>query len=223
MISRLALPALLLVAVAAAAPAHAQSDQQKLVDKARFTVEEMRHDSEFTYSADLLRRAKAVMVVPELTKGGLIVGGQGGGGVLLAKTSRGGWSYPAFYSIGGATLGFQVGVQQAEVIFFVMTDRAMQAWLRNEFKLGTQDGVAVFVVGKEKGPNPESSTGADAIAWVKATGAYAGITVEGTSVSFNTDDNRKYYDKTLNADEIVLRGEAANPGAEPLRNALAFH
>jgi SH3 domain-containing YSC84-like protein 1 len=143
--------------------------------------------------------------------------------VLLAKTSRGGWSYPAFYSIGGATLGFQAGVQQAEVVFFVMTERAMQAWLRNEFKLGTQDGVAVFVVGKEKGPNPESSTGADAIAWVKATGAYAGITVEGTSISFNTDDNRKYYDKTLNAEEIVLRGEAANPGAEPLRNALAFH
>ena len=163
------------------------------------------------------------MVVPELTKGGLIVGGQGGGGVLLAKTSNGGWSYPAFYSIGGATLGLQVGVQQAEVVFFVMTERAMQAWLRNEFKLGTQDGVAVFVVGKEKGPSPESSTGADAIAWVKATGAYAGITVEGTSISFNTDENRKYYDKTLNAEEIVLRGEAANPGAEPLRNALAFH
>jgi lipid-binding SYLF domain-containing protein len=221
MIPRLALPALLLVAAAAAA--HAQSDQQKLVDKARLTVEDMRHDSEFTYSADLLRRAKGVMVVPELTKGGLIVGGQGGSGVLLAKTSRGGWSYPAFYSIGGATLGFQVGVQQAEVVFFVMTERAMQAWLRNEFKLGTQDGVAVFVVGKEKGPNPESSTGADAIAWVKATGAYAGITVEGTSISFNTDDNRKYYNKTLNAEEIVLRGEAANPGAEPLRNALAFH
>lgn len=223
MIPRLALPALLLVAVAAAAPAHAQSDQQKLVDKARLTVEDMRHDSEFTYSADLLRRAKGVMVVPELTKGGLIVGGQGGDGVLLAKTSRGGWSYPAFYSIGGATLGFQVGVQQAEVVFFVMTERAMQAWLRNEFKLGTQDGVAVFVVGEEKGPNPKSSTGADAIAWVKATGAYAGITVEGTSISFNTDDNRKYYNKTLNAEEIVLRGEAANPGAEPLRNALAFH
>lgn len=223
MISRLALPALLLVAVAAAAPAHAQSDQQKLVDKATLTVEDMRHDSEFTYSADLLRRAKAVMVVPELTKGGLIVGGQGGGGVLLAKTSRGGWSDPAFYTIGGATLGLQVGVQQAQVVFFVMTEQAMQAWLRSEFKLGTQNGVAVFVVGEEKGPNPKTSTGADAIAWVKATGAYAGITVEGTSISSDTDSDRKYYNKTLNAEEIVLRGEAANPGAEPLRNALALH
>src|SRR5262249_10623269 len=153
MVPKLALPALLLIAVAAAATAHAQGDQQKLVDKARLTVEDMRHDIEFTYSADLLRRAKGGMGVPELTRRGLIVGGQGGGGVLLAKTSSDGWSYPAFYSIGGATLGLQVGVQQAEVVFFVMTEQAMQAWLRNEFKLGTQDGVAVFVVGEEKGPN----------------------------------------------------------------------
>ncbi|MGH6798719.1 MAG: YSC84-related protein, partial [Roseiarcus sp.] len=86
----------------------------------------------------------------------------------------------------------------------------------------TQDGVAVFVVGSEKGPNPQSSTGADAIAWVKAAGAYAGITVEGTSVSFNTGDNRNYYGKTLNAEEVVLRGQAANPGADRLRNALAI-
>src|SRR5260370_7329539 len=155
MIPRLALPAVLLVAVAAAAPARAQSDQQKLVDKARLTVEDMRHDSEFTYSADLLRRAKGVMVVPELTKGGLIVGGQGGGSVLLAKkTSTGGWSYPAFYSIGGATLGFQVGVQQAEVVFFVMTERAMQAWLRNQLHLVTQHPPPCFLTATQTAPNP---------------------------------------------------------------------
>src|SRR5579862_9519850 len=79
-------------------------DQQILVDKAARVVAPMRRDPNFTYSGSLLARSKAVMIVPELSKGGLIVGGQGGAAVLVVKRPDGSWSDPAFYSIGGGTL-----------------------------------------------------------------------------------------------------------------------
>ena len=78
-ITPLILPFLALLAVT---PARADSDQQAVVDHAKVAVDDMRTDSSFGNSADLLKRAKAVMVVPELVKGGFFVGGEGGSGVL---------------------------------------------------------------------------------------------------------------------------------------------
>jgi lipid-binding SYLF domain-containing protein len=193
-------------------------DPQRLVDSARVTFEEMRHDSGFN-SVDVMRRAKAVLIVPELSKGGFLIGGQGGGGILMARQRGGIWGAPAFYSLGGATFGLQVGFQTAKMVLFVMTDATLQAWLRGDFRFGTQDGVAVFVQGAEHSRG-KTSQGADVVAWVHANGAYAGITVEGTSVSFNRDESRAYYNKILSPEEIVFRGNAVNPGAEELRKTL---
>jgi lipid-binding SYLF domain-containing protein len=202
---------------AAAPPARADSPQM-LVERARLVVDEMRNDRAIN-AEDLLRRARAVMVVPELSKGGLIVGGQGGAGVLLTKDAKGVWSFPAFYSLGGATLGLQAGFQTAKMVFFVMSDAALDKWLRNDFKFGTQDGVGVWIQGSE-GPSNRTSQGADVIAWVRASGAYGGITVEGTSVAFDQSENRAYYGRLYSAEEIVIRFAAANPHADPLRAAL---
>ena len=136
--------------LAASAPAFAQRghDQQVLLDKAARVVAPMRHDPNFTYSGDLLRRAKALMIVPELTKGGLIIGGQGGAAVLVVRRPDGKWSDPAFYSLGGGTIGFQAGVQQAQTVFFIMTDRALDEWMRDQVHFGGQDGIGVFNVGQ---------------------------------------------------------------------------
>jgi lipid-binding SYLF domain-containing protein len=207
----------LLAGGAADAPARADSPQM-LVERSRLVVDEMRQDRKLD-SADLLRRARAVMVVPELSKGGLLIGGQGGPGLLLTKDANGVWSFPAFYSLGGATLGLQAGFQNAKIVFFVMNDATLQRWLRSEFKFGTQDGVAVWVQGSE-GPNNRTSQGADVIAWVRASGAYAGITVEGTSVAFDQSENRAYYGKLFSAEEIVVRHAVTNPHADGLRAAL---
>lgn len=215
----LALLAAALLAGPVAAPGPARAAQPEfLVERARLVVDEMRHDRGIN-SADLLHRARAVLVVPELSKGGLIIGGQGGAGVLLTKDAHGVWSFPAFYSLGGATFGLQAGFQNAKVVFFVMSDAALQRMLRSGFKFGTQDGVAVWVQGTD-GPANDTSQGADVIAWVRAAGAYAGITLEGTSVAFDESENRAYYGKLYSPEEIVVRFAAINPHADPLRASL---
>jgi lipid-binding SYLF domain-containing protein len=160
MIRKLALSVLFLTAIAASpfvapvsAIAQAGHDQQVLIDKAARVVAPMRADPNFTYSGKLLARAKAVMIVPELTKGGFILGGQGGAAVLVAKRPDGSWSDPAFYSLGGGTLGLQIGVQQAKTVFFIMTDRALDQWMQNQIHFGGQDGIGVFVVGQQNKEN----------------------------------------------------------------------
>ncbi|HZL58075.1 MAG TPA: lipid-binding SYLF domain-containing protein [Stellaceae bacterium] len=198
-------------------------DQQILVDKAVAAIGAMRDDQGFPKAKDLLGHAKAVMIVPELTKGGLIVGGQGGAAVFLARLLDGSWSYPAFYSIGGGTLGLQIGVQRAQMVFLIMSDRAVQAWMTDRVKFGGQGGVAVFVVGDQNKPNAMTQDRADVVVWSRAAGAYAGINFEGTSVSFDRDGTAKYYGKPAAAEDVLLQGGFGNPAANPLRSALFVH
>jgi SH3 domain-containing YSC84-like protein 1 len=202
------------------APAFAGSDQQQIVDHAKVTIGDMRSDKSFGNSLSLIKEAKAVMIVPELVKGGFFVGGEGGSGVLLVKSAAGGWSYPAFYTVGAASFGLQIGLEEAELVLFVMSDKALKAWMKNEVKLGAKAGLTVLVVGSNAEAAATTNAGVDVIAWAKAKGAYAGITLEGSLIKPRESYNTAYYGKEFSAEQIVLKDAATNPAADPLRTAL---
>src|ERR1700733_11495263 len=105
--------ALLAVTVFAAPMARAQTSPQVTVDGAREVLADLRHDKAFGNAEQLLRQAKAVLIVPRLVKGGFFVGGEGGDGVMMVQR-RGGWSAPGFYAIGAASFGLQAGLEQSE-------------------------------------------------------------------------------------------------------------
>jgi len=202
-----------------AEPALAGPDQQDVVDHARATIQAMRTDPSFGNAAQLLRRAKAVMIVPQLVKGGFFFGGEGGNGVLLARTKNG-WSYPAFYTLGGASFGLQIGVETAEVVFLVMSERALDHWMRDEFKLGAQAGLTVLVIGSNAEADATTAANVDVIAWARSKGAYAGITLEGSVIKARNSYTEAYYGRPLSPREIV-RGSGANAAADGLRRSLA--
>lgn len=216
---RIVLLAAFMLAIAPAA--RAASDEQSLVEHAKVTVDDMRSDPSFGNSTDLLKKAKAVMIVPQLVKGGFFVGGEGGSGVLLAKSASGAWSYPAFYTVGAASFGLQIGVEEAQLVFFVMSDKALKAWMKNEVKLGAKAGLTVLVVGSNAEAAATTNARVDVIAWAKSKGAYAGITLEGSLIKPRESYNTAYYGKKVTPQEIVLKDAAANPGADALRSALA--
>ena len=203
------------------APAQAASDQQEIVDHAKVTIDDMRSDSSFGNSTDLIKRARAVMIVPELVKGGFFVGGEGGSAVLLARSKGGSWSYPAFYTIGAASFGLQIGVETAEVVFFVMSDKALNAWMKNEVKLGAKAGLTVLVLGSNAEAAATTNARVDVIAWAKSKGAFAGITLEGSLIKPRDSYSQAYYRKRLTPTQIVLKQVAENPAADGLRHALA--
>ena len=154
------------------------ADQIELVRKANITLDAARHDPQFGNAADLFKRARGVMVVPNLVKGGFFVGGEGGNGVLMASHGNK-WSNPAFYTLASASFGLQIGLEVAELVLFVMSERALNAWMQDQVKLGGQAGLTVVVVGSSAAAAATTRANVDVVAWAKAKGAYAGLTLEG--------------------------------------------
>jgi lipid-binding SYLF domain-containing protein len=213
-------PAALTLAACASTPAEKANRAQDLVDAATITVDRMRRDPDRQAMNALIARSHGVMVFPSLIKGGLIWGGQGGSGVLLARNESG-WSAPAFYSMGGISWGLQIGVQDSEVIMVVMSEKGMEAVTRRGVKLGADASVAA-------GPEGASAQGAasnltfDIYVFANTAGAFAGLSVEGAWVESRDDFNHAYYGRAeLEPTDIVRRRLANNPGADRLRAALA--
>lgn len=212
----------LLLAVLLIAPlvAHAQADQQLIVDRARTTVSDLRHDKAFGNARQLLAHARAVLIVPRLFKGGFIVGGEGGTGVLLAQGPGGTWSNPAFYAIGSASFGLQAGLEQSEAVLLVMTQKGLNALLHDQFKIGAQAGIAVATLGSgvEGAINPG---GADIVVWSSSSGIYGGLAVDGSIIRPQPDDDARYYGRPLTTSDILFRHIGVAPRANALRTELA--
>jgi lipid-binding SYLF domain-containing protein len=215
------IPAAILALVLLQAPAaRAGSDQENLVERARITVDDLKKDKEFGNALALIKHAKGVLIVPSLIKGGFFVGGEGGTGVLLTRTGDG-WSYPAFYTLASASFGLQIGLEQSELIVLVMNDKAMAAFMQNEFKVGAEAGLAIVTLGSSAEAATTSAVGADLVVWASASGAYAGIAINGSIIKPRDSWNEAYYGHAESAANIVTKHEARNAGANPLRQDLA--
>ena len=207
--------------LAAAPSARADSDQQNLVEQARITLDHLKSDKEFGNAKELLRKSRAVMIVPNLVKAGFFFGGEGGDGVMLARSGRGTWAGPAFYTLASGSFGLQIGIQTAEVVMLIMSDRALQALENDQFKFGAQASLAVVTLGSNaQAATSTAMDSADIIVWASASGAYAGLTLEGSLVKPRSSWNKAYYGRQITSREILNMNAGNNPGADGLRKAL---
>ena len=196
---------------------------EQLVDKSRSTVETIANDKDFAGVKELLPRAKGVLIFPQLVRAGFIVGGEGGRGVVLKRNPDGSWSYPAFYNTVGGCLGLQIGVESAEALFLIMTDKAMNAVVRNQFRLGADVSVALGPVGAGLGAGKSSlDLAADMYVYSKNTGLFTGGALKGTIITVRDDLNKAYYGRLSAPKDILNSNEYMNMQAEGLRAALSL-
>lgn len=203
-----------------AGAAVAASEQEMVTTKARFTVESMREFPEELPVEDYLSRAKGVLIVPELVKGGFIVGAEGGHGVLLLRGNDGTWSNPAFYFLAAGSIGLQIGGQVSEVIFTLMTDNAVRAMIDDEFKFGGDISVAVAHKGAGLEASSSTDLDADIYAFSKAVGLFGGAALEGAKIFVREEWNESYYGAGATPQAIVVERRFSNPQATKLRDAL---
>jgi lipid-binding SYLF domain-containing protein len=222
------LPALgLLAALLAlcAMPARAQGggEAQSLVDRATLTVQEVLAGGDAAAQNDairLLARARAVVVCPRIFRAGFIFAAEGGDCVMVARDAAGSWSSPAFYTMASGSLGFQIGVQDMQVLMLVMSDRGLGALLDSQFKFGADASVAIATVGAGIEGSTTSAAGADIVAFARSRGLFAGVALEGSLLSARSDLNRAFYGQDVSARQVVVAMQAHNPGADPLRAVL---
>jgi len=207
--------------------ARAQTEEQALVDRATLAVQEMFSNPTTQAMVDLMKRARGALICPRVFKASFFFGGQGGGCVLVGRSGAEGgntgapWSSPAFYGMGSGSFGFQVGVQDAEMIFIVLTDKGLRALLDSQFKFGANAGIAIATVGGGIEGSTTAALRADIVAFSQVSGVYAGISIDGTLLSSRSEWNQSYYGKPLSAQQIVLSLDGQNPGAEPLKEMLS--
>lgn len=219
--TRALLVALATLAVfAAERPARADSNAEALVEKARITLTSLYNDRNYTQLKRHMKLAKAVLIVPSQLKAAFVVGAQGGSGVLVAKDMDGVWGYPAFYTIGAGSVGFQIGFQNAESVLVILTDRGLNAVIENQVKLGLDVSVAMGPVGEGISGSTTTAAGADIVAFSRTEGLFAGGSLEGSVIVKRDDWNTQFYGPGANPRAIIYDKKFSNPQADRLREAL---
>lgn len=199
-------------------PVWSATDQELLLDQTAKTVEHMTGEMEFGPARDLLSRARAVLIVPSLVKGGFIFGAEGGNGVLLARTG-GHWSPPAFFVVGSASFGLQAGLEHAEIVMLIMSDRSLRAIQDGSLKFGAGAGITVVnLSGGAEAATPVNLAG-DIIIWTSGMGLYGGLTLNGSVIKPREEWNEKFYGRPILVPEILAR-KVSNPLADPLQREL---
>lgn len=206
------------------APARADdvADAQQLVELSRMTFESFISDAEMSQNLRaILPQAKAVLIYPQILRLAFVFGGSGGSGVLLAHDEKTGtWSGPAFYTLGQFSFGLQAGGDAATIVLVALTDRGLSALLSTSAKLGADASVALGPIGG----GAEAATAnlsVDIISYSRATGLYAGLSVNGAVVAVRAALNQAYYGKDLTPSAILISREATNPHAAPLLAAVS--
>lgn len=195
----------------------AQAAAQKVVDDAVATLQNFEADAAQAWFRENVKKAHAVFIVPRLGKGGFIIGGSGGRGLVMAKdVETGTWSQPAFYTVGSASIGLQAGAQESEVIYLIMTEAGMSALMDTKFQLGA-DGT---IVGGPVGVGAQAAT-TDVFSFSRGQGLFGGITAEGTVIQPDFKRNTAYYGEPASASEILLRHSVRNVNADQLVAQIA--
>jgi lipid-binding SYLF domain-containing protein len=194
-----------------------EDEQQALVENANASAKRFSADPDMAWFREHLDDAEGLLIIPTSIKGGFIIGGSGGSGVMLARRPDIEWSYPAFYTMGSVTFGLQIGGEVQEIVLVIMSKAGRDAMLTNEFKLGADISVAAGPVGA----GAKAQT-ADVLAFSRTKGGlYGGLNLEGAVIATREGWNRAYYGEDVRAIDILITGTASNPGADPLRQTVA--
>lgn len=186
-------------------------EEQQLVDKAEMSLKNIYKDN--AWFRDHAKESKAIFIVPSLLRGAFIFGGAGGSGVLIVKQKDGTWSQPGFYTMGSASFGLQIGGDASEIVLVVRTQRGLEAFYTNDFRLGGDLSIAVGPSGV--GTRGGGITG-DFVSFAKSKGVYGGISVDGQGVGVASTANSNYYGKPVRPTDIFVKGAVSNPGAKGL-------
>jgi SH3 domain-containing YSC84-like protein 1 len=160
---------------------------------------------------EVLEHAKCVAVVPHMLKGGFVFGGENGRGVATCRTASG-WSAPVFFAITGGSWGLQIGIEGVDLVMIIQNDRGMRQLLSSKFEIGGDASAAAGPVGRHASANTDWKMDAEILTYSRARGAFAGLTLDGSSVRRDDDSTREIYGPHV-SNRSILQGSVAVPAS----------
>ena len=192
------------------------SDTMQQVDRAVQVVKQMEQDQKLK---GFLQQAKGVFIVPRYSRAALGVGGSGGEGVMLAN-NNGQWSNPAFYNIGGVSIGAQAGAETGPMAMLLMNEKALNGFMQdNKFSLTADAGLTIARYNATAQGNAGRG---DVIVWTEPKGAFASAAIGVTDIHFDAGDNQAFYKAKVTARDIIS-GKVKSTQAAALTKELSDH
>ena len=165
---------------------------------------------------DLLDKSECVIVFPSVVKAAIGIGGSYGRGAMSCRGGKnytGHWSAPAMYALEGASIGFQLGGSATDYVLLVMNDKGAKSVLNSKVKLGADAAAAAGPKGRSTTAATDVVMKAEILSYSRARGAFAGVSLEGSTLRSDDDANKNLYGKELNAEQIIVGGAVKSPPA----------
>src|SRR5688500_9451184 len=166
----------------------------------------------------LLDEARAIVIVPDTIKAGLVLGGRRGHGVVSVKNPDGTWSNPSFITLTGGSVGFQVGVQSADIVLVFRSDRGLESIVNGKFTLGADAGVAAGPMGRNASTSTDGEMKAEIWSWSRARGLFAGVALDGAVLAIDDAANEAVYGRDTTP-RMIFEDRA---GQRPSTAVVAF-
>ena len=141
---------------------------------------------------ELLDKAEAIAVFPDVIKAAFIFGGKGGQGVISRRTPKG-WTAPAFFNISGGSFGAQIGATKTDYVLLIMNESGLNGLLKDKFELGGEVGVAAGPVGREAAASTNPRLDAGILSYSRSKGAFIGAALKGAVISPDNNLNEAAY------------------------------
>lgn len=193
----------------AVSPAALAGNEQTLTEKdkrvfanATEVLDSLTNAPDKAIPREMLERAECLMVFPNVVKGAFIVGGRYGRGVAVCRTATG-LSAPAYFSVGGASVGWQWGGESTDLVLLVMDKDGMKHLLEDKFTLGAKASAAAGPVGRSAEASTDAKLQAQILSWSRTEGLFAGASLEGAVIQQSEDANRRMYGEHITATEIL--------------------
>jgi SH3 domain-containing YSC84-like protein 1 len=195
-------------------PSEARTEQDRLQNAGKVMQEILNVPDDIPQ--DLLDKARCVVVMPSVLKAAFVVGGSYGRGTMVCRTGKnftGPWGTPAMYALEGGSVGLQIGGEATDFVFLVMNDRGASSLLHSKVKLGADASAAAGPKGRSASADTDAYMRAEILSYSRARGAFAGISLEGSTLRPDDEANRKLYGPSATAARIILESDVPAPGA----------
>jgi len=200
----------------ATSPMFAQSEEAARIKAATTVLQEIKDAPDGGVPKWVVEKAQGVAVFPGVKKGGLLIGGEWGRGIISAKSMKSGtWSAPAFLTLTGGSIGAQIGGQEVDLLLVVIDQKGLEQLASNQFKLGADVGVSAGPVGRNSEASTDVQMRAKILSYSRSRGLFAGVTLNGASLKQDRDANERFYGQAYRTSQIIIERLGGAPDPVP--------
>lgn len=205
---------LMLFLSAALSPAMGSpAEERERARKAAAAFTEIMSAADQGIPQQLLDRSYCVAVFPSVKKGGFIVGGQYGKGLISCRRDGGSWGSPAFFTIGGGSFGLQIGGQAVDLVLLIMNPAGVEGLLQDKFEIGAGAAVSAGPVGRNTHIATDALLKSQIVSYSRSRGLFAGLELKGAVITQDKGANKDIYGEEFSAKEIIVDGKARTPAS----------